>query len=660
MKKQDQNEKIKELLSNQDLPESLTSSQIRKKLESIPNKKKSLFPILVPIGALCVLALCAIPLLKDQLFLNQTNVTMQEDETDQQIDSTTAQLASVSDVTYDDVFRILSANYKKMDFEESCIVYDSNSISGSVDGGSANSDKFSQIAKTETTAGTENSSITSQENSKEDFSETNIQTQGVDEADRVKTDGKYLYVLNKNQLEIISVKGKELNKGTILSPTNENQILEFYLSGKNLILLETSYTDKYENQTEIRIFDITNPLKPKKISSQTQQGDYATSRLTDGYLYTFSSYQVLSKPVKNQPNTYIPSTNGTPIPSDCIILPEQTVNSTSYLLATALSISNPKNFSAKKAILTQSNEYYVSQKNIYISEIIYANTNSNIDRTNITKIPYEKGVFSAPITGTVAGTINNSFSMDEYKDYLRIVTTVQKYNNTTGSTQSNSLYILDKDLKKTGSITNLAPSERIYSARFMGETGYFVTFRQVDPLFSVDLSNPAKPKVLGQLKIPGFSDYLHFYDENLLLGIGRNANKKGEINGLKLSMFDISDPSNVKEIDKLILKDYDTASALSEHRDVLLHLSRNIFGFSAQAYGSESSKERMDYLLFTYTKKKGFKTLLKAPLDIKNGMFYSAKGVTIDDYLHIINPENAILTYGLKSYKKLNTFSLDN
>ena len=107
-----------------------------------------------------------------------------------------------------------------------------------------------------------------------------------------------------------------------------------------------------------------------------------------------------------------------------------------------------------------------------------------------------------------------------------------------------------------GNIGDLAEGEDIRSARFLGDIGYFVTFRNTDPLFSVDLSDPSDPKILGELKITGFSSYLHFYGENKLLGVGNEVDPEtGAYTGIKLAMFDVSDPSNVKQLHKFVIKD---------------------------------------------------------------------------------------------------------
>lgn len=159
--------------------------------------------------------------------------------------------------------------------------------------------------------------------------------------------------------------------------------------------------------------------------------------------------------------------------------------------------------------------------------------------TTLRKISYNKGKLKAAAQGKVKGYLNDTFSLDEYKGNLRLFTT----NN-----DENLVTILDKKLDKISTIENLAKGETIYSARFMGESGYFVTYEQVDPLFSVDLSDPEKPKILGKLKIPGFSEYLHFYGEDRLLGIGMSTDEEsGVAEGVKITMFDISDRSDVKK-----------------------------------------------------------------------------------------------------------------
>jgi len=165
-----------------------------------------------------------------------------------------------------------------------------------------------------------------------------------------------------------------------------------------------------------------------------------------------------------------------------------------------------------------------------------------------------------------------------------------------GEKDSNTLYILDENLKELSRIEGLAEEERVYSARFMGNTGYFVTFRQTDPLFSVDLSDPSNPKILGELKIPGFSEYLHPYGEGQLLGIGMDVDESGTVtNGVKISMFDISDPTDVKEFQKYVMEGAYSTDVAYNYKAAFVDVEKNMIGFTV--YG-----EMAEYYIFSYEK----------------------------------------------------------
>ena len=233
----------------------------------------------------------------------------------------------------------------------------------------------------------------------------------------------------------------------------------------------------------------------------------------------------------------------------------------------------------------------MSENNIYITEEYYGKSETENIQTSIRKIAYDKGTLDAVGQTKIDGVLNDSFSIDEYNGYLRIAATVipSDYNNRimpvpyveeggsdvivedevavdNASIETNALYVLDENLEMTGSIQNLAKEETIHSARFMGDIGYFVTFKQIDPLFSVDLSDPSNPKIIGELKIPGFSDYLHPYGDGKLLGIGLSVDEEGmTTEGVKLSMFDISDPANVKEMSTYVLE-----NVLSTDEDIII------------------------------------------------------------------------------------------
>ena len=202
---------------------------------------------------------------------------------------------------------------------------------------------------------------------------------------------------------------------------------------------------------------------------------------------------------------------------------------------------------------------------------------------------------------------------------------------------------------------------------FMGDTGYFVTYRNTDPLFSADLSDPTKPKIIGELKITGFSEYLHFYGENKLLGIGWETDPDtGSIEGLKCSMFDITDPSDVKEIDRIVLKNVSICDALSNYRAILASPDKNLFGFAYGLYKNSGTgdyyhtEEQYYYGLLSYSEEDGF--VPGAYLNItQSGLFDDAltnteyrtmRGIYISDTFYLVT-ENGISSYDMTDGYKL-------
>lgn len=247
----------------------------------------------------------------------------------------------------------------------------------------------------------------------------------------------------------------------------------------------------------------------------------------------------------------------------------------------------------------------------------------------------------AKAQGKFDGYLNDSFSIDEYEGNLRVVTT---------DGDTNSVYVLDKELDIIGSIEDLAKDERVYSARFMGDVGYFVTFRETDPLFSVDLSDPKKPKIIGELKIPGFSEYLHFYGEDQLLGIGMNVDEETMItDGVKLTMFDISDKTDVKEADTYILENVYSTEVGYDYKAALVDPGRNIIGFAGYTEGGQN------YYLFAYDKKDGFVCNMEE--HINGNAIRSTRGVYIEDVIYVVQG-NIIEAYSLKDYKKVDDLIL--
>jgi uncharacterized secreted protein with C-terminal beta-propeller domain len=433
-----------------------------------------------------------------------------------------------------------------------------------------------------------------------DYSTTNIQVAGVDEADIVKTDGKYIYVLSGPSLVILRANPAE--NATILSQMNLSNPIELYINGNNLVVFSS---EKY-SETTILQFDITdraNPILTKKISAQ---GNYFDSRMIDNYVYV-----LVNKPVYYyyeddaiEPPTiqYKGAANTTEFP-DIYYFDEPAY---SYRFTTLLSIdlnSSDEKPESKIFLMGSSQKLYVSKDNIYItykkiSDYVALRNNPIVeaasliapmppieykDETAVHRIAIKNGEVEYATSGSVPGHILNQFSMDEHNGYFRIATTTGHVSRSAaGATSKNNIYTLDSELKTIGKLEDLAPGERIYSARFMGNRAYLVTFKKVDPLFVIDMADPKNPKVLGKLKIPGYSDYLHPYDENHIIGIGKETieSEIGDFawyQGVKLSLFDVTDVTKPKEVSKYEIGDRGTDSyALYDHKAFLFNKEKNL------------------------------------------------------------------------------------
>ena len=470
------------------------------------------------------------------------------------------------------------------------------------------------------------------------YSKTNLQEAGVDEADIIKTDGKYLYVMKATgSVHMIRAEGKTLEvEGTIMLEALNETPQEMYVDGDILNLIvtgsrttldsddtqEDTYTANTENYTKIYTYDISDRSVPQLRGTVKQKGTYSTSRKNGDVIYLFTQFYPQINDA-DQIDTYVPAVNGARLEYTDIYLPEYQ-NSSSYLVISSVSNRRPDEVIDKKAIVSAADNFYVSNDNIYIAN---ANWSSDTAMTQILKFSCQKGKIRAKGAADLKGFLNDSFSMNEYNGYIRIVLT-----DYSGDTQTNALYVLDDALEVCGSITDIAEGEEIRSARFLGDTGYFVTFKETDPLFSVDLSDPAEPKVLGELKITGFSSYLHFYGENKLLGVGNEVDPEtGAYTGIKLAMFDVSDPSNVKQLHKFVIKDTYDCPLFYNYKAAMIDTEKNIFGFMCDS----------SYMIFRYDEEKGFENIFTENL---GDSYYSSsyngtqgiRGCFIDNSFYLI------------------------
>ncbi|EOS42766.1 beta-propeller domain-containing protein [Lachnospiraceae bacterium JLR.KK009] len=541
----------------------------------------------------------------------------------------------------------------------------------------------------------------------EDYGKTNQQEEDVEEADIIKNDGRFLYQSIQQEgnykYAVQIADTKDGLKEVARIGEFDNEISNIYVWKDTLVVIESGWVNdtaveegeqddginplgKLQGFVEdlfsakkdtayqeraysmIHMYDIKDRANPEESHTFTVKGSYQDSRISEGYLYFFSTCNAYKPQLERDYQAYIPEFDGKILSPDKIYLPED-ADTAAYLVMASINMEKPDGFTDTTAIVTSADKFYVSQNNIYIAESKYADGSTVGAKSNSTKLyrfSYQDGKMKKEAEGTVKGILQDDMAMNEHKGFLRMVTTVENQNvrevkdDITGEVigydsvefeTSNSLYVLDGNLEVAGKIENLAKDERIYSARFFGDAGYFVTFRQTDPLFSVDLSNPRKPKILGELKISGFSEYLHFYSDNLLLGIGMEADETtGSVECLKLSMFDISRPSNVKEQSKLKLEDYDYSEALYNYKAVLIDTDKNLFGFHAEGYHEEDYK--YNYLLFTFTDG-AFKEVLN--IDCSENDIYSGRmrGTYIGNSFYLLCRNGRIEEYSMADGNKL-------
>lgn len=515
----------------------------------------------------------------------------------------------------------------------------------------------------------------------DDYSKTNVQVEGVDEADIIKTDGKHIFALVKNSLYVIDA--YPANNMNILSKIEfKSRPQDIYINDGKLVvfgydndILERSRSLNFIRRnsfTFVKVFDLSDPKKPTQVRDLDLEGTYTNSRMIGDYVYfittSYNHYYIDNEPVLPRiledgnviPNAcsgnekcFVPdvyyfdmpysSYNFTSITAVNIADNSQDVTGDVYLLSSGQNIySSLSNMyitytkylseyelemeMTKEMVLPKLSEkdrekvgsieavenYILSPQekqnkvlgiiqrhiqNLPISEqekleneleigmrARYEDISKELEKTVIHKIAINKGDLEYVTYGEVTGHVLNQFSMDESEGYFRIATTKNRNWSRFSEVETksyNNMYILDENLEIVGGIEGLAQDERIYSVRFMQDRAYMVTFKQTDPLFVIDLSTPSDPIVLGELKIPGFSSYLHPYDKNTLIGIGKDTEEKenGRVitKGIKISLFDVSDVKDPKEADTYVLGDSGSDSiALNDHKAFLFSREKNL------------------------------------------------------------------------------------
>ncbi|NLG10066.1 MAG: hypothetical protein GX562_00830 [Coriobacteriaceae bacterium] len=596
-----------------------------------------------------------------------------------------------------------------------------------------------------------------------DYSQTNVQVEGIDEGDIVKTDGEYIYAFmsqnyDNNEIVIFSAQGadsQEVGRISLNDLAVDEYIrpIEMYIDGDTLALIhesnwpmpvepltgepmtvepmindgggtsgsepaagsaggtsagtaeevgtapDTTTSSEpaidsmsiglpyYSSQTAISLIDIADPTQPILRQTFNQSGYYTSSRMSDGIVYLLTNYGIYDYRIMDseQPLTFVPwygSVAGTeaieeakilPLPvEDISILPE--FSYPNYSVICSIDLASNKRVD-QQTVLGGTETTYMTDEDLYLGSSVYEVETSepyqesvytiteytNRTSTQLIRIALDTGAMTPESQGKIPGILLNQFSLDEYQDHLRAAVTVNEYSykvlvdakmgvestqSMEGPPQTNALFVLDKDLVAVGSLEGLAEEQRIYSARFMGDVGYVVTFRQIDPLYAIDLSDPSNPTLMSALKIPGFSTYLHPYSEGRLLGLGQD-----DVTGnIKLSMFDTSDPYNVTERFTLQVPG-GWSEALYNHKAAIVNFEHNLIGFGVD----------QAYLVYGYDDESGFSLRLQVDYTLEDNeiykWMYQGRGLYVGSEFYVVRPPDVDI-YTLDSLEAIKALDL--
>ncbi|QLH07363.1 beta-propeller domain-containing protein [Nitrosopumilus ureiphilus] len=501
------------------------------------------------------------------------------------------------------------------------------------------------------------------------FSSTNVQVTGVDEPDYIKTDGKYIYVLQDRTLRIIDAYPAETAK--IISKTTldikQQELHNMFLNGYRLVIFYTSSNsekriEELDNPTRrdivthAMILDVSDPISPKILKDYEVDGDFHDARMIGDYVYFISTMRAHhNNPV--MPYITVHGSSGVVLDPDVFYF-DNYESDYKFNTITAINIFDENFVNAKTFLMGSTNTIYTSQDGLYITykksissahheaikkdrffntlvpllsksvqdkineirndslidsskkhtlvtdilvnaydsigyvdkKTLFSNigeqlaiydskVQQDLKNTAIHKIRISEGSIEHQAQGGVPGWLLNQFSMDKYKDSFRVVTTYDHYDGNGLTTRYNAVYVMDDEqLDTIGNLDGIAPNENVFASRFMGEKLYLVTFERIDPFFVIDLSSDT-PKILGELKIPGFSTYLHPFDENHIVGIGRDADNFGiQQSGVKIALFDVSDVKKPSVVDDVVIGNSRAAGseALDDHKAFFLDTNRGI------------------------------------------------------------------------------------
>jgi uncharacterized secreted protein with C-terminal beta-propeller domain len=495
------------------------------------------------------------------------------------------------------------------------------------------------------------------------YSTTNVQEKGVDEADLVKTDGEYVYVLNDDVLSIVRSWPAESAKvvGEILIKPisgDGSAVEKMFLSGDRILVYTGEWSDRggdWRSQTGVSIIDISNREAPVMVDRKLLDGSLVSARMIGTDVYTVLNNSIrlptevyedidklpwmmfedvydipwdapavdrlaarerlqeifrpfVAKHVSDAgARSFLPTITHEDGDTEAMLGCTDVLHSKDPSEAGLTTVAHVDLASDKIGVSTESTgvlagstTVYASKQNLYIAQTSYGWWDGISDlelETRIHRLALDGADSRYESTGSVDGFLHNQFSMSEHEGLLRVATTYEDWRWGTSSEDrkvGNNIFILDAQqpqMGRIGELTGLAPGEQIYATRFQGDRAFMVTFVQVDPLFTIDLRYPTAPVAVGELKIPGYSSYLHPIGKDHVLGIGMEGTWDGWITGLAISLFDVSNFADPKQQDQLTLEcDGSSSEALWDHHAVLVYgdtVAIPAYGYS-YSWGSET------------------------------------------------------------------------
>lgn len=480
---------------------------------------------------------------------------------------------------------------------------------------------------------------TTNSTSKKDYSTTNIQVENVDEADITKNDGNYIYSISDNNVIITDTKNPQ-NLEIVSKINGGETIPQDLILYKNKLVVISYKGNTYSSDTIVNIYDLTDISNPYLLKNYELESPYYTSRCINNELLIISSGNIEKTKEAKVSRTYVEDEQLKEIPLNKIKYLKDVKPIKQTIIAT-LNLDTAKEDVDVSSYLIDISNCYVSEQAIYLLNQKYDYSSDYdiqiknlfgikgifglFDDNDLTTDDYgyhtqifkfsisRNGQISYSAKTKVKGKTINQYSLDEKNNHLRVAL----YSN-----DGTRVEILDENLKQIGVSNNLAKGETMYSSRFIGDKAYLVTYKTVDPLFVVDLSNEASPTVLGQLKIPGYSTYLHPYDENHLIGIGMqteeitNRNSLGKvtsttsrITGMKMALFDVSDINMPKQISETIIGDRRTTSAiLTNPKALLFSKEKELIAIPVNNYNKDFEVTSSDSYSSTINSYKNYST----------------------------------------------------